>query len=157
MSVDLVRVDDRLIHGQVVVGWVQAMGVRRIVLVNDEVCNSQWERDLMKLGVPPDLEVEFVSVEEAAACFPEWVQDGKRTIVLLADIATLVQLYERHAPVMKVNIGGVHDDVGRKERLSYVYLTDDEVRQLRRLIDDGIAVTAQDVPTAKPVALGELV
>lgn len=156
MSIDLVRVDDRLIHGQVVVGWAQALGARRIVLVNDEVSSNEWERDLMKLGVPPGLEVEFVSVDQAAAAFPTWTKDAKRTIVLVADVATLVRLFEHQVSVSKVNIGGIHDDAGRRERLSYVYLTDDEVRQLQRLAERGIVVTAQDVPTAKSVALDDL-
>jgi PTS system mannose-specific IIB component/fructoselysine and glucoselysine-specific PTS system IIB component len=49
----------------------------------------------------------------------------------------------------------VHDDTGRTERLSYVYLSDEEAAELRRLSDSGVAVTAQDVPTARPIEVGD--
>ncbi|MBL8958762.1 MAG: PTS sugar transporter subunit IIB, partial [Gemmatimonadetes bacterium] len=63
MGVEIFRVDDRLIHGQVVVGWGQPLDVRAIVLVDDEVAASQWEQDLYRMGVPEEMEVSFESVE----------------------------------------------------------------------------------------------
>lgn len=151
MSVVLTRIDDRLIHGQVVVGWVQALHARRIVLVNDEVCDNAWEQELYALGVPSTLQVQFVSVEQAAERLPEWQEDQTRTIMLLADVESMVRLSERTDVISTVNVGGLHDQDGRTQRLSYVYLSDDEVRLLRGLSDRGIMVTAQDVPTARPV------
>ena len=156
MSIDLVRVDDRLIHGQVVVGWVRALGAERIVVVDDSVCNSEWERELMTLGVPPELEVVFTSVSDATETLDGWSHDAKCTILLLPDVAGLARLCQGSRAISRVNIGGVHEDVGRTERLSYVYLTDDEAAQLRKLSDNGIAVSAQDVPTARPVGVGDL-
>ena len=55
----------------------------------------------------------------------------------------------------RVNIGGIHHRPGRSERLRYVYLTDDEARELRRLAATGVSVTAQDVPTARAVPVEE--
>ena len=62
----LYRIDDRLIHGQVVVGWGQRLGIGFIVLVNDEVRASDWEQELYRMGVPPSIEVVFAGVAEAA-------------------------------------------------------------------------------------------
>ena len=95
MTVVLTRIDDRLIHGQVVIGWVQALQARRIVLVNDDVRANAWEQELYALGVPPGLIVEFTSVEEAVERVPTWQSDGTRTILLVADVETAAQLCER--------------------------------------------------------------
>ncbi len=149
MSVVLTRIDDRLIHGQVVIGWVQALQARRIVLVNDEVRANAWEQELYALGVPPSLTVEFASIEEAAERLPEWQNDGTRTILLIADIGTMANLCDRTDVITKINVGGLHDERGRSQRLSYVYLSEQEAAELRRLKDQGIDVTAQDVPTAR--------
>lgn len=157
MSIVLVRVDDRLIHGQVVVGWVQALGAQRIVLVDDEVRGNDSERELYRLSVPPDLEVEFASVEEAAALVEGWQDARMRTIVLVGDVATIVQLCDRTDRVKKVNVGGLHDATSRSQRLSYVYLSEEEAEQLQQLAEGGVEVTAQDVPTARAVPLGEFV
>ena len=66
MTLVLYRIDDRLIHGQVVVGWGQPLDLRFIVLVDDEVASSDWEQELYRMGVPPEMEVHFHSATEAA-------------------------------------------------------------------------------------------
>lgn len=155
MSIRLFRIDDRLIHGQVVVGWGQPLGVGFIVLVDDEVRESEWEQDLYRMGVPPEIEVVFVSAQEAAARLPEWERDPRVGILLAGDIDTMVALCANAHGVTRVNVGGLHHRPGRRERLRYVYLTDDEAAKLRRLAAGGVEVTAQDVPTARAVPLQE--
>jgi mannose/fructose/N-acetylgalactosamine-specific phosphotransferase system component IIB len=155
MSLALYRIDDRLIHGQVVVGWGQPLDSSFIVLVDDEVKGSEWEQDLYRMGVPPHIEVIFASVEEAAAKLPEWEGDSRVGILLVGDIDTAEALVSRSDRVRKLNVGGIHHRTGRSERLRYVYLTDDEAARLKKLAARGIDVTAQDVPTARPVPVGE--
>ncbi len=153
MSIVLTRVDDRLIHGQVVVGWVQALRVKRIALIDDDVRANAWERELYSLGVPPNLEVEFLSVDEAAEALAAWDQDGEKTLLLVGNVDTAVRLCERTGLVKKINIGGLHEGDRRSQRLNYVYVSEDEAAMLRRLQDSGVEVTAQDVPTAKEAPL----
>ena len=155
MSLALYRIDDRLIHGQVVVGWGQPLHVSFIVLVDDEVSSSDWEQDLYRMGVPPQIEVVFASVERAAQQLPNWEADSRVGILLVGDIDTAVAVANRIPQVKRFNVGGVHHRAGRKERLRFVYLTDDEAGKLRALAARGVDVTAQDVPTARPVPIGE--
>jgi mannose/fructose/N-acetylgalactosamine-specific phosphotransferase system component IIB len=155
MTLALYRIDDRLIHGQVVVGWGQPLNVTFIVLVDDEVRGSDWEQDLYRMGVPPSIEVRFASVDEAARELPTWESDPRVGILLVGDIDTAVALAERSPQVRRFNIGGVHHRAGRTERLRFVYLTDDEAKKLRALAARGVNVTAQDVPTARAVPINE--
>ena len=151
MSIVLVRVDDRLVHGQVVVGWVQALGAKRIALVDDGVRANTWEQELYQLGVPPELHLEFASVDEAAERVPAWREAGEKVIVLVGSVESAVRLCQACADIDRVNIGGIHDATGRTQRLRYVYLSDEEVATLKQLGEGGVHVSAQDVPTAKPV------
>jgi PTS system mannose-specific IIB component/fructoselysine and glucoselysine-specific PTS system IIB component len=156
MSLALVRLDDRLIHGQVVVGWGQPLNASFIVLVDDEVRGSEWEQDLYRMGVPPQMEVVFASLAEAERRLPEWEADSRTGILLAGDIDTMAALVAAAAGrIRQVNIGGVHHRAGRSERLRYVYLTDEEAAKLRRLASNGVFVSAQDVPTARAVPIGE--
>lgn len=156
MSVELFRIDDRLIHGQVVVGWGQTLGIAFIVLVDDEVRGSDWEQELYRMGVPPQVSVVFASVDEAAVQLPAWQAEERRGIVLTGDVDTMARLtVATHGAVHAVNVGGVHYREGRKERLRYVYLNDDEAATLRRIGAGGAEVTAQDVPTGTRVPLAE--
>ncbi len=155
MSIVLVRLDDRLIHGQVVVGWGQALNADRILLIDDQVVQNEWERDLYRLGVPPGMEVEFVSAGASASVLESIAADPTRTIVVVADIETLAVACRSTEVVRKINVGGVHEGPGRTRRLRFVFLTEDEARRLRELAQEGIQVDAQDVPTAKAVPLTE--
>lgn len=156
MSVELFRIDDRLIHGQVVVGWGKPLSIRFISLVDDEVATSDWEQELYRMGVPSDMDVYFDSVDSAARRLESYVADARRGIVLTGDVATMLALATRTGAVPAVNIGGLHHRPGRRERLRYVFVTSEEEAQLRALADLGVTVSAQDVPSAPAVPLHAL-
>lgn len=153
MSIALYRIDDRLIHGQVVVGWGKRLNVGFIVLVDDAVRATAGEQELYRMGVPPDIELVFASSAEAAARLPEWDRDPRVGILLVGDIDTIARLASNSHRLRRINVGGLHHRPGRSERLRYVYLSDAEAAQLRALAAAGLEVTAQDVPTAQPVPL----
>ena len=156
MGVELYRIDDRLIHGQVVVGWGKPLDVGFIVLVDDEVAVSEWEQELYRMGVPPDMDVYFESVDSAARALAGYQCDARPGILLTGDIATMRRLVEATHGIKAVNLGGIHHRPGRLERLRYVFVTPDEETALRELAGDGVEVTAQDVPAARPVPLDEM-
>jgi PTS system mannose-specific IIB component/fructoselysine and glucoselysine-specific PTS system IIB component len=155
VSLKLVRLDDRLIHGQVVVGWANALAADHIVLIDDQVAANDWEREIYAMGVPPEMDVEFCSVADSGPVLDRCADSTKRTIVLIGDVDTLVKTCQESDTVRRVNVGGVHERNDRSKRLAYVFLTDDEAAALRSLSDRGIEVTARDVPTTKPVPLAE--
>jgi PTS system mannose-specific IIB component/fructoselysine and glucoselysine-specific PTS system IIB component len=156
VALELYRIDDRLIHGQVVVGWGQPLDLRFIVLVDDEVASSDWEQELYRMGVPPDMDIYFDAVETAARNLERYQEEERRGLLLTGDIATMTRLVEATDDIRRVNVGGIHHRPGRTQRLRYVFLTPAEEDQLRQLAARNIEVTAQDVPAARPVPLEEL-
>lgn len=156
MALDLFRIDDRLIHGQVVVGWGQPLDLRFIVLVNDEVAGSDWEQELYRMGVPPDMDVYFDRVDDAVRHLERYQGDARRGLLLTGDIATMSRLVDATGAIGQVNLGGIHHRPGRVQRLRYVFLTPEEEAELLALASRGVEVTAQDVPAARPVPLSEV-
>jgi mannose/fructose/N-acetylgalactosamine-specific phosphotransferase system component IIB len=149
------RIDDRLVHGQVVVGWGQPLDLEFIVLVDDAVAASEWEQELYRMGVPPEMELYFHSVADAISLLPKYRDDPRPGLLLTGDIVTMRWLVEAGG-ITAVNVGGIHSKAGRVQRMRYVFLTPDEEQQLRDLEARGVAVTAQDVPGARPVSLDDL-
>jgi mannose/fructose/N-acetylgalactosamine-specific phosphotransferase system component IIB len=157
MSIVLCRIDDRLIHGQVVIGWGRAMGIDLIILVDDQVAASDWEQELYRMAVSPEIEVRFVTMADAARQMSEWQSNGKRGLVLTGDLETMAALRASSPDVVqRINLGGIHHRAGRRERLPFIYLTDQELRTLQSLEAGGAVITAQDLPTTAPVALKAL-
>jgi PTS system mannose-specific IIB component/fructoselysine and glucoselysine-specific PTS system IIB component len=157
MSIVLFRIDDRLIHGQVLIGWGRPLGIDLIILVDDQVAASSWEQELYRMAVSPDIEVRFVTVADAAGQMADWQSNGKRSLVLTGDLETMAALRAASPDVVqRINLGGIHHRPGRRERLSFVYLTDQELRTLHALEAGGAVITAQDLPTTPPVGVRSL-
>lgn len=156
MAIDLYRIDDRLIHGQVVVGWGQPLNLEFIALVDDEVAGSEWEQELYRMGVPPEMDVYFATPDDASRMLEEWRRDQRPGILLTGDIDTMRRLIELSPSIKTVNLGGIHHRAGRTLKLRYVYLSPQEEEALRALERSGVAVTAQDVPSARAVPLEDV-
>lgn len=157
MPIVLLRVDERLIHGQVVVGWGNHLHPDRIVVVDDELAGSAWEQELYGLGLPPTLETAFVTVGDAQDALSGWRSDRARTFVLTRDIATMRRLAD--AGTLRgdeVNIGGIHYAPGRTAVLPYLHLSDAERDELRLLDDTGVHIEARDLPGSRRVDLPHL-
>ena len=156
MAIELVRIDDRLIHGQVVVGWGQPLSLGFIVLIDDEVAASDWEQELYRMGVPPEMDVYFASVNEAARQIDKWRAEPRPGILLTGDVATMRRLIDARPDLRHVNLGGIHHRADRVQRLRYLYLSPEEERELRALAARGVEISARDVPAARPVPLVEV-
>ena len=156
MPVLLYRIDDRLVHGQVVIGWGKPLDIGLIALVDDLVAESEWEQELYRMGMPPEIGLECWSLAQAAKRAVVWRSDTRNSIVLTAEVYTMVALCRSAPPVERVVLGGLHHKPGRTARLPYVYLTDDELRALDELATEGVKIEAQDLPTSAPVPLTAL-
>jgi mannose/fructose/N-acetylgalactosamine-specific phosphotransferase system component IIB len=155
VSLVLYRIDDRFIHGQVVVGWGQALELGFIVLVDDVIAASDWERELYRMAVPPAMEVYFHAAADVGPRLAGYRSDPRVGILLTGDAETMRTLTAAGG-IPAVNVGGIHHRPDRTQRLRYVFLSSDEERALRDMAAHGVVVTAQDVPSARAVPLDEL-
>jgi mannose/fructose/N-acetylgalactosamine-specific phosphotransferase system component IIB len=156
MPIHLYRIDDRLIHGQVVVGWGQPLNIGLLVLVDDAVAASDWEQELYRMAVPPEMEVVFADVATAVRNHARYASDPRPGLILTGDIQSMYRLVKGVKAIGSVNLGGIHHRAGRAEKLRYIYLTPDEEQQLTELESAGVEVTAQDVPSARAIPLPEV-
>jgi PTS system mannose-specific IIB component/fructoselysine and glucoselysine-specific PTS system IIB component len=154
MSFLLYRIDDRLIHGQVVVGWGQPLDAKFIVLVDGAVATSDWEQELYRMGVPPHMEVYFVTVGDAIQLIPKLQKDERPGILLTPDVSTMHKLVQAGV-VEAVNVGGIHHRPGREQKLRYVFLTPPEAAELEAM-SKSVRVFAQDLPGAEEYSIEQI-
>lgn len=156
MPILLYRIDERLIHGQVVIGWGNQLRPDRYIVVDDALVDSQWEQDLYRLG-SGGADVVFAGSEEARERIAEWREAPARSILLTRDIATMRRLADRGLLTGEsVNLGGVHHGPGREEVLEYVHVSEEELQDLEAMAQAGVDVVARDLPDAHRVSLGAL-
>ncbi len=152
MSWTLHRIDDRLIHGQVLVAWGGRLSPARMWIADDAVAASDWERQLF-LDAAPGIEVRVVPVAEAAAAHAAEAVAPGGAFLLVRDLASARRLVEAGAKVATLNVGGIHYAPGRQKVHDYVYLDDADRANARALLAAGVRLEVQDVPASKPQSL----
>ena len=155
MSWLLVRVDDRLIHGQVVVAWGERMRPRRIWVVDDAAAADSWEKELLA-SAAPGIVVRVATVTEAAAHFAEEAAAEGGAFLLMRNLATAVALLEAGAELRTVNLGGLHYAPGKSKVNEYIYLDANDRAHARLLVGRGLVLEVQDVPASRAQALAAL-
>lgn len=156
MALVLARIDDRFIHGQVIVGWCRRLQPDHLVLCNDEIAADPWQSRVYASTVPPHLRV-WVRDREGTARLLDGGQlafDANEDVVLLAGgPADMVDLLRRGVPLKTVNLGGMHISGGKCELVDSVYVDRADVADLRTLLAAGVRVQAQAVPGSRCVEI----
>ena len=146
MSVVLARVDDRLIHGQVVVGWVRALNADCLIVANDAVAADPMQRTLLPMAVPPHIKVAIWRVSEASQKVAAESLPGQRAILLFASLADALQFKLGGGPLPTLNIGGIRMAPGRRTVRTAVALGPDDIEAGRTLDAGATAMTVCMVP-----------
>jgi mannose/fructose/N-acetylgalactosamine-specific phosphotransferase system component IIB len=151
MSLRLVRIDDRLIHGQVVAGWLRALGARRIVIVDDATARDEFLRDVLVLAAPQGVPVEVHDVASGAARCIELARSAEPVIVLARSPRTVLGLRQAGVPIETVDLGGLGAGPGRKRIHRTISVSPDEIQELRELEQLGTRVEVQIVADDRPI------
>jgi mannose/fructose/N-acetylgalactosamine-specific phosphotransferase system component IIB len=149
MSVILYRVDDRLIHGQVTVGWARALQPESIIIVDDEVATNTWEVMLFKSAAPDPLKVIVWSTEEAIKKLADAQGSEEKSFLLTRSLLTMVELIRKGNEIPSVNLGGLHYSHGKTQILPYISFSDEDLDLLHYLSERGIEIDVRDVPTTE--------
>ncbi len=152
----LVRIDDRLIHGQVVANWVKVLRSRRIVIVDDDVAADAFMQNVMRLAAPPGVAVEIYSVQEGINVLKGDPPQANKILVLLKSPQVAEQLYRSGVQFKTLNVGGLGSAPGRRLVFKSISMSDEELAILQRLMSWGVEVTLQTVPGEKKVSLSSL-
>jgi PTS system N-acetylgalactosamine-specific IIB component len=153
----LARIDERLVHGQVLVGWVPHLGARRVVVADEEVSRSPLARAAMTLALPPG--VEAAVLPPAAVDWEALAASTEPVLVVVRDVAEAERALAAGmtpARVPVLNVGNVHYSQGRRLITPAVFLSAPEVDALRRLAAAGFRVEARAVPLDAPVDMAEI-
>src|SRR5438105_2539512 len=117
MPVVLVRIDDRLVHGQVVEGWLKAIHATTIAVASDQVAADETQKALYFLAVPQGIKLSCFSLKETAEnwTLPAWKKE--KVLVLVSSPQDVLLLSEKGATIHSVNVGGLHFREGREQIL----------------------------------------
>lgn len=150
------RIDDRLIHGQVVEGWVNFLKANRILVADDRVASDTLQRSIMEISVPQGISVSIGRVDDICEQVRETASKKDRVILLFATPSAVVRALKLGLQCRELNIGGMHFIPGKRKLIDVLAVDDQDLKALREISAQGVKVTVQAVPNQRPLALEKL-
>ena len=138
------RIDDRLIHGQVVTTWVN-IKIEQIIVVNDKVAEDKIQKNILNMAAPQGVKVHTFGVEKFADVY-KTTPIKKRTMLLFTNSIDVDRVVELGVDIKELNIGGMRYQEGRKQLTKALSVTPEEEKAFHSLMDKGVDITIQMVP-----------
>ncbi|HEE8950460.1 TPA: PTS sugar transporter subunit IIB [Providencia rettgeri] len=155
MPINVARIDDRLIHGQVITTWVKNFDIEQVIIVNDKVANDTVQQSVLTMAAPPDLKIVVFGVDKFIEVLKK-AEIKRRTMLLFTNSIDVNRLVESGLKLEKLNVGGMRMQEGRRNLSRAVAVTPDEEQAFRSLINNNVTVEIQMVPKDPIVELKTL-
>jgi mannose/fructose/N-acetylgalactosamine-specific phosphotransferase system component IIB len=158
MPITLYRIDDRLVHGQVVEAWVPHLKAGEIVVISDDLSRDSMRQAIMRFAAPEGIALRILPLAEAPAYLLEADTHGPNILVLLPGLAGAVELIKKGVKISKLNVGGMHYSAGKTLLIGRaIFLNDSDCEALRFLSDSGVIIEGRGVPSDSPLNLIEAI
>lgn len=147
--IELIRIDYRLIHGQVVVGWLNTLSIDRIVVIDNKAGSSESEKAILSLAKPQGKKLHIFTLEEALARKQKLSKIQERTALIFGDISTCYDfLKEFEGSLKEINYGAIPKKESAASFDQAVFLTDEDIEISKKLIALGYKIYSQQTPNA---------
>ncbi|MEQ9889140.1 PTS system mannose/fructose/N-acetylgalactosamine-transporter subunit IIB [Pectobacterium zantedeschiae] len=149
--ISLIRIDDRLIHGQVAVVWTKHLGVNRILVANDQIVNNDVQKMSLRMAAPDTAKCAIMTVADAADVLNDARSDSMKILIIINNAADARRLIEQVPAIKTLNVanyGRITDNLAAKARISdTVYVTPEDVADFHAIAERGVAVEYQVLPS----------
>ena len=157
MAIVEVRIDDRLIHGQVCGYWIPHFSVEKIIIVDDDICNDDMRKTALKFGCPGKVKLSILSSEIAADKLKRHLDKGSNVMILCVGPAPLRKMIENGYNISKITIGNMSNKPNTKHIKETVYISDNDKEDFNVLSNHGVKLVTQMVPSDDPINLNNLI
>lgn len=157
MAIEMVRVDDRLVHGQITLKWTRTIGANMIMVANDAAAKDPMRKSLMKMAAPSGVHLEVLPVDEAATQLQSNKWQNRKILVLVHNPVDLLQLVEAGAPIEHVNVGNAGGGKGKVRLTKQIHADPAEVEAWKELDQKGIDLEQQWLPGESKTDLNPII
>ena len=155
-NIKLIRVDYRLIHGQVITKWFGQIQGQEIVIIDDTLSNDSFMADIYKMSAPPSSKVSVYSVEESVLKLKNNSFSKGRTLVLFKTVDQVKKAFKSGFPFDEIQIGGLGSAPGRKTVFGPITLDDSDAQALHDINKSGVRVYFHQVPEERKMELEDI-
>ncbi|BAG13918.1 PTS system mannose/fructose/N-acetylgalactosamine-transporter subunit IIB [Candidatus Endomicrobiellum trichonymphae] len=146
MPIVLVRIDDRLVHGQIVQGWLKILDVNIILVVSDIVTLDTMQQMLMTMAVPDNIKLDIKNLKNATNGITNGQYDKERVMILAVSPSDILYMIEAGADFKSVNVGGMHFISGKRQLLRNLCVNDNDVESLHKIHIKSVEIEGRILP-----------
>ncbi len=146
MSIIHVRIDDRLIHGQVAVVWTNTLQASRIMVVNNNAAGDDMQKSILKMATPPGAKLSVLSVDKAVDRIKEGRYDSDRVFMILKNPSDVLELIKRGIDIKEVNVGNMANKGGTTQIKKSISISEEDLKAFLELNKMGVKLTARMIP-----------
>lgn len=157
MDIALVRVDNRLVHGQILEAWVPFTRSSTIVIVDDHVASDLFRETVIRMAVPREIEVIISNVEDFADSLKYTKGQGRKAIVLFSSLADALRAFQGGFVFDRLNIGNVYSEDCLKQCSPSVMLDAEDVKTIETFLEEGVQIDVRCVPREKPIDIRKMI
>ncbi len=147
MSLVLVRIDNRLVHGQILEAWVPAVNANCIVVANDQAASSPFQRALLEASVPRGIKVVVDGVKESSQILGSGELDNYRVLLLFANSQDALAGHRQGVDFTNLNLGNMHAGEGKMKLCCTIALAPEDIENLQELETDGVRIVSRCIPS----------
>lgn len=155
MSIKFIRIDDRLIHGQIVTAWIKSFQAKKVIIVDDVVAQDEFLISVMEMVKPSGVTLDFVTSEEFGKKLADYESESTNSIILVKTPQSAKKCFDAGLNLKSLNVGGMGAKAGRKQIYRNVSASDEEVAILLDLKSKGIDTYLQATPNDKKVEVSK--
>lgn len=145
-KVGLIRVDSRLIHGQVITKWLTYSKANRIIVVDNELSKDSFMADIYAISAPSGIDVEILSIKDFIKSWKSNQCGDGILLILIKEVSTIYDLYKLGFSMRHVQLGGLPSGPDKKAIYKSVYLSKNEIQKLKEMAEEGIYIDMQVIP-----------
>jgi PTS system mannose-specific IIB component len=153
MNIVLARIDDRLIHGQVVTVWTKEVKCERIIVCNDEVAADAIRKALLTQVAPPGMKASVVDIEKAIRVYNNPKYAETRTLLLFTNPTDVLRMVEGGVDIKSINIGGMSFKEGKKQITKAVSVNEKDIEAFKKLHEKGLELEIRKVAADSKIDL----
>lgn len=148
--IKLVRVDHRLLHGQVVFKWSKVLGIDCILIANDSVAKDELRMSALRMAKPDSCKLVIKTVDDSIKALNSGVTDKYKLLIILETIEDAYRLAKNVSSIQYINLGGTKIADDRKQISKAIFVSDDDIEKIKELNEMGMKLEVQMVPDDKP-------
>lgn len=144
--ITLLRVDHRLLHGQVAFSWTRYVGADCILIANDNVPEDELRKTTIKLAKPPSVKLVIKNINDAIESIKSGVTDKYHLFIVVESVNDAWRIASAVEGIKSINLGGIKAKAGSKNISKAINLLPEEIEQLQQLVGKGVEVEIRQVP-----------